>query len=153
MKARQRGKSAPMPAFWDSSALLLLICQQPRSQQARIAQRSYSIINVWWGTRVECQSALQRLIREGELSAKEERQAFLSLEKLSAQWVEIQPTEETRQVAERLLRLHPLRAADAWQLSAAMIWCNRNPRGRIFICDDVKLREAAEKEGFNVIRM
>jgi len=119
-----------MPAFWDTSAF-----------------------NVWWGTRVECHSALQRLIREGDLSGKEERQAFLSLEKLSAQWVEIQPSEEARQFAERLLKLHPLRAADSLQLSAALIWCNRRPRGKTFICDDTKLLEAAEKEGFNVIRM
>jgi hypothetical protein len=152
MKTR-RSKSALAPAFWDTSALLLLICQQPKSQQARAAHRSYPVINVWWGTRVECHSALQRLIREGDLSGKEERQAFLSLEKLSSQWVEIQPSEEVRQSAERLLKLHPLRAADSLQLSAALIWCNRHPHGKVFISDDTKLLEAAEKEGFNVIRM
>ncbi len=142
-----------MPAFWDTSALLLLICQQPKSQRARATQRSYLAINVWWGTRVECHSALHRLIREGDLLGKEKRQALLSLERLSAQWVEIQPSEETRQVAERLLKLHPLCAADSLQLSAALIWSNHNPRGKTFICDDTKLIEAAEKEGFNVIRM
>ena len=87
------------------------------------------------------------------MSGKEERQAFLSLEKLSAQWVEIQPSEEARQVAERMLKLHPLRAADSMQLSAALIWCNNHPRGKTFICDDNKLLEAAEKEGFNVVKM
>jgi predicted nucleic acid-binding protein len=133
--------------------LLLLICQQPKSQRARAAQRSNPAINVWWGTRVECHSALRRLIREGDLSGKEESQAFLSLGKLSEQWVEIQPSEEARQVAERLLKLHPLRAADSLQLSAALIWCNHHPRGKMFICDDARLLEAAEKEGFNVIRM
>src|SRR5688572_7765614 len=127
MKA-PRIKSAQAPAFWDTSALLLLICQQPKSQRARAAQRSYPAINVWWGTRVECHSALYRLIREGELLSKEERQAFLSLERLSARWVEIQPSEEARQVAERLLKLYPLRAADSLQLSAALIWSNHNPR-------------------------
>ncbi len=149
----QRSKSSPTPAFWDTSALLLLICQQPKSQQARAAHRSYPAINVWWGTRVECHSALQRLIREGDLSGKEERQAFLSLEKLSAQWVEIQPSEEVRQFAEGLLKLHPLRAADSLQLSAASIWCNRHPQGKAFISDDTRLLEAAEKEGFNAVRL
>jgi predicted nucleic acid-binding protein len=152
MKAPQ-SKSAPSPAFWDTSALLLLICQQPKSQRARAAQRSYQAINVWWGTRVECHSALHRLIREGDLLGKEERQAFVSLERLSAQWIEIQPSEEVRQVAERLLKLHPLRAADSMQLSAALIWSNHNPRGKTFICDDAKLLEAAEKEGFNIARI
>jgi hypothetical protein len=152
MKAR-RTKSAPAPAFWDTSALLLLICQQPKSQRARATQRSYQAINVWWGTRVECHSALRRLIREGNLSGKEENQAFLSLERLSAQWVEIQPSEEARQLAERLLKLHPLRAADALQLSAALIWCNRHPYGKTFIGDDTRLLEAAEIEGFNIVRI
>ncbi|HZF41519.1 MAG TPA: type II toxin-antitoxin system VapC family toxin, partial [Blastocatellia bacterium] len=124
-----------------------------KSQRARAMQRSYPAINVWWGTRVECHSALYRLIREGDLLVKEERQALLSLERLSAQWVEIQPSEEVRQVAERLLKLHPLRAADSLQLSAALIWCNHHPHGKTFICDDTKLIEAAEKEGFNIVRM
>jgi len=152
MKAR-RSRSGPLHAFWDSSALLLLICQQSKSPAARRAQRKYQIMSVWWGTRVECHSALQRLIRDGDLSGKDERLAFLSLERLSAHWVEIQPIEEVRQFAEKLLKLHTLRAADALQLSAALIWCNRQPHGRNFICDDTKLLEAAEKEGFNVIRM
>jgi hypothetical protein len=152
MKMR-RSKSSLTPAFWDTSALLLLICQQPKSQRARAAHRSYPAINVWWGTRVECHSAIHRLIREGDLSGKEERQAFLSLEKLSSQWIEIQPSEEVRQSAEKLLKLHPLRAADSLQLSAALTWCNHNPHGKMFISDDTKLLEAAEKEGFDVIRM
>jgi hypothetical protein len=48
---------------------------------------------------------------------------------------------------------YPLRAADALQLAAALIWCNRHPRGKTFISGDERLLEAAEKEGFNVIRM
>lgn len=152
MKAR-RTRSAPAHAFWDSSALLLLICRQSKSPGARKAQRLYPIMSVWWETRIECHSALQRLIREGELSGKDERQAFQSLEKLSAHWIEIQPTEEVRQFAEKLLKLHALRAADALQLSAALIWCNGQPRGRNFICDDTRLRAAAEKEGFSIVKM
>ncbi len=148
-----RNKAVPRPGFWDTSVLLLLLCQQPKSQQARATHRSYSAINVWWGTRPECHSSLRRLIREGALSGKEERQAFLSLDRLASQWIEVQPSEEVRHLAERLLGLHPLRAADSLQLAAALIWSNRHPRGKAFICDDGKLQEAAEKEGFNVIRM
>ena len=148
-----RKKAQATPGFWDTSALLLLLCQQPKSQQARATHRSYPAMNVWWGTRPECHSALRRLIREGALSGKEERQAFLTLDKLANQWIEIQPSEEVRQLAERLLGLHPLRAADSLQLAAALVWCTRHPRGKAFVCDDGKLREAAEKEGFDVIRM
>jgi predicted nucleic acid-binding protein len=140
-------------AFWDTSALLLLICQQPKSQHARRNHRFYASVSVWWGTRVECHSALRRLIREGALSGKEESQAFLSLERLANHWIEVQPSEEVRQQAEHLLAVHPLRATDALQLSAALIWSNGHPRGKAFICDDNALREAANKEGFNAVRL
>jgi len=92
-------------------------------------------------------------MREAVLSGGEERQAFLSLERLAGQWIEVLPSEEVRRLAERLLGLHPLRAADSLQLAAALTWCNHHTRGRAFICDDAALREAAEKEGFTTIRM
>src|SRR2546428_5985217 len=102
-------RSAGVPGFWDTSALLLLICRQPESQRARAVQRTHRTISVWWGTRIECHSALQRLIREGHLSGLEEGKAFRSLEKLVDQWVEILPSEEVRHSAERLIKLYPLR--------------------------------------------
>ena len=144
-------KRLPAPGFWDTSALLLLVCLHSKSQQARRTHRLYSAINVWWGTRPECHSALRRLIRAGVLAGKEERQAFLSLERLTSQWIEVQPSEEVRSLAERLLGVHPLRAADSLQLAAALTWSNGHPGGKAFICDDAILREAANKEGFNVI--
>ena len=143
-------KKTPAPAFWDSSALVLLTCQQSLSAKARAAHRIHFRLHVWWGTRIECHSALRRLAREGDLTGKEEPQAFSSLGKLAGQWVEILPTEEIRQQAERLLSLHLLRAADALQLAAAQVWCNGFPKGRQFVCADKNLSEAATKEGFTV---
>ncbi len=143
-------KKTSAPAFWDSSALVLLVCQQSLSAKARAAHRIHSWLQVWWGTRIECHSALQRLIREGVLTSKEERQAISSLGKLANQWIEILPAEELRLAAEHLLSIHPLRAADALQLAAALMWCNSFPKGRPFICADKILSEAATKEGFTV---
>jgi hypothetical protein len=68
MKAR-RTKSAPAPAFWDTSALLLLICRQPKSPRARATQRSYPAINVWWGAEdlaKELKRKLPRMKSKGE---------------------------------------------------------------------------------------
>jgi predicted nucleic acid-binding protein len=155
MKSAAKSKEEQPPlanrAFWDTSALLLLICQQPKSPQARKNHRLYASVSVWWGTRPECHSALRRLIRDGALSGKEERQAFLSLERLANHWIEVQPSEEIRQQAEHLLAVHPLRAGGALQLSAALVWSNGYPRGKVFICVDKALRAAADKEGFNVL--
>jgi hypothetical protein len=122
-------KKTPGSAYWDSSALVLLVCQQPLSAKARSAHRIHSLLHVWWGTRIECHSALRRLIREGFLTSKEEQQAFSSLGKLANQWVEILPAEDIRQQAERLLSLHALRAADALQLAAALRGAKGFPKG------------------------
>jgi hypothetical protein len=70
---------------------------------------------------------------------------------LSREWSEVQPTELVRQRAERLLQVHPLRAADSFQLAAALIWAQESPLGLHLVCMDQNLREAARKEGFTVL--
>jgi len=64
---------------------------------------------------------------------------------------EVQPSEEVRQTALRLVRMHNLRAADALQLAAALVWARHVPTGLDFVCMDARLRTAAEKEGFSVL--
>ena len=49
------------------------------------------------------------------------------------------------------LLLHPLRAADAMQLAAAIVWANGQATGHEFVCLDHRLREAAQREGFTVL--
>jgi hypothetical protein len=44
-----------------------------------------------------------------------------------------------------------LRALDSFQLAAALVWCKEMPRGRQFVCCDVRLAEAATKAGFDVL--
>jgi predicted nucleic acid-binding protein len=80
------------------------------------------------------------------------RQAFARLDYMRSRWNEVQPTEEVRERAERLLRIHRLRAADALQLAAALVWCEDRPRGRALIGADGSLSEAAAAEGFTIIR-
>lgn len=48
------------------------------------------------------------------------------------------------------LRVHPLRAADALQLAAALVSCGEDPHGFSFLTGDDRLRLAAEREGFDV---
>ncbi|HKR14727.1 MAG TPA: hypothetical protein VJT15_21850 [Pyrinomonadaceae bacterium] len=86
------------------------------------------------------------------LTVSESKQAFARLDYLRDRWNEIQPSEEMRDRAERLLRIHRLRAADALQLAAALVWCEDHPRGRTLIGADGNLSEAAGAEGFTVIR-
>lgn len=149
----QQKQPPPPPAFWDSSALVPLCYQQPQTQKARQALRTFPDIVVWWSTRVECTSALCRLEREQQLTTQQAQQSFEKLEKYSGRWIEITPSDEVRTLAEGLLRKHQLRAADSLQLAAALVWCNSYPKGRAFVCDDGKLIEAAEKEGFDAVEV
>ena len=152
MKTKRRKPSSSVTAFWDTSALVPLCCFQPQSAQARQVARIYSRQVVWWGTVVEAVSSLNRLTRDETLNVDESRQAFARLDYLRRRWNEVQPTEDVRQRAERLLRIHKLRAADALQLAAAMVWCDDRPRGRALIGADGNLSEAANAEGFTTIR-
>jgi predicted nucleic acid-binding protein len=140
-------------AFWDTSAIVPLCCHQTMSAKARQVARTYSRQIVWWVTSVEVVSAFQRLIREGHISRQESAQSLARLEHLRSRWNEVQPSAELRIQAEQLLRMQPLRAADALQLAAALIWCNNRPRGHTFIVADKTLADAAQIEGFSVTRL
>lgn len=154
MKIKGGGKPRPaLTSFWDTSALVPLCCFQPQSAQARQVARTYNRHVVWWGTAIEAVSSLNRLTREGTLNAKESRQAFARLDYLRDRWNEVQPVEEVRDRAERLLRIHKVRAADALQLAAALLWCGDRPQTRALIAADGNLSNAATAEGFTVIRL
>ena len=153
MKGKGRGTIARQTAFWDSSAIVPLCCFQPQSAKARQTARLYGRQVVWWATAVESKSALNRLLRNGNLTAPESRQAFRKLEFMRQEWNEVHPSELLREQAERLLGIHELRAADALQLSAALVWCSQFPRGHYLIGSDNRLSNAAEAEGSTVIRL
>jgi predicted nucleic acid-binding protein len=71
---------------------------------------------------------------------------------LEREWQEIVPSDQIRDLARVALADHPLRAADALQLAAALVWCRERPKGRPFLCADDRLCEAADKAGFSVLR-
>lgn len=138
------------PAFWDSSALVPLCVQQKTSPVVRRWVRQYSIV-VWWSTSVEVRSAIERLLRAGEMSQAEHVAAGKRLDQLRHSWRELQSSETLRAEAESLLSRFPLRAADALQLAAALTWAVGHPRERHFISGDLQLLEAARQLGFQVV--
>jgi uncharacterized protein len=135
--------------FWDSSALVPLLLRQPLSGTARALLEQDGEMVVCGGSVVECASALARLQRDGQLTAADEQAARDLLELLRGSWFEIQPGDVVREQALRLLRLHPLRAADALQLAAALEWAGSPPEGGFVTFDD-RLGDAARREGFSL---
>jgi uncharacterized protein len=137
--------------FWDASAIVpLLIAEAPTRRLQAFAASDPDIL-VWWGSGVECASALARLERDATLDPRAAVLAFDRLKQLAAGWNEVDPSDIVRETATRLLRVHPLRAADALQLAAAFIAAEQRPASLEMITLDDRLASAARKEGFAVI--
>ena len=139
-------------AFWESSALVPLCVHEVTSRQAQ-SQLRKSLPVVWWGSPVEVHSAVSRLHRLGKLKDVEKQGALSRLAVLTRGWREILPGDPVRDLATRLLDAHELRAADSFQLAAALVWCQQRPARRTFVCADQRLSRAAEAAGFTVLEL
>jgi uncharacterized protein len=135
--------------FWDASAVVPLFVRQPASLVVQNLLDEMPDAVVWWGTPLECASALARLRRQGGLGVADEMSIQEALHDWLATCTELQPTDRVRATGLRLLRTHPLRTADALQLAAALEWAG-TPRGNVFVTLDGRLAEAARLEGFRV---
>lgn len=134
--------------FWDASALVPLWLVQPQTAEARSLYDQDAEIAVWWGTLIECVSAIARGARDGILDRAEAASARTLLDALSERWYEIPPAAVVREHAVRLLDLHPLRAADSLQLAAGLEWAGTDPAGE-FVTFDERLKAAARLEGLS----
>lgn len=137
--------------YWDSSALVPLIVRETGSAERRATFRRDPMIVTWWGSRVECASALNRLHRDRHFETGGLDRALDQLGRLAASWLEIEPLEQVRVRAIRLLRLHPLRGADALQLAAALTAAAEDPQRLDLVSSDERLSAAARREGFRVL--
>lgn len=137
--------------FWDASAVVAVIADEPAHGAMMNRLDEDPQVLAWWGTSVEIVSALARRERENKLSAGEVTSALAVLRHLAGAWHEIVPSDTVRRTAERLLRVHPLRAADSLQLAAAITASGHDPSTLEFVCLDDRLNMAARREGFIVI--
>jgi len=137
-------------AFWDASALVPLCVMQRTTHAAQALSEQYRMV-VWWSTPIEVRGAFARLVRMGQLISNGQVQAQVTLEKLRSIWREVDPSENLREQAERLVDRFPLKAADALQLAAALAWCGGRTKGQVFISGDTQLLDAARQLGFHGI--
>jgi len=137
--------------FWDSSAVLPLLVDEPRTAAMVALQVEDPAAAVWWLTPVECWSALGRLERERRLTEDGVTAAARLLAEAARRWTEVPPIDRVRDQAARLVRLHPLRAADALQLAAALVLSDFDPGTLPFVTLDDRLASAARREGFEVL--
>jgi uncharacterized protein len=137
--------------FWDTSALVALFVVEAGSARARTWLARDRDIVVWTLTRVELLSALSRRRREDPRATARllaARQAALTAWPL---WSEVTAVEVVRQHAERLVDVHPLRAADALQIGAALVAAEGHAGHLEFLTFDEHQADAAAREGFRVL--
>jgi len=137
--------------FWDASAILPLLVDEPIRPRLIELLRQDATMLVWWATPVECASAIARRERDGSMAPADATRSLDRLRRVSAAWNEVLPAASRRDEATRLLRVHPLRAADALQLAAALAGADGEPSALEFVCLDARLADAAAREGLRVI--
>lgn len=137
--------------FWDSSAIVPLLVREDRTDATQELFTADPAVIVSWLTPVECASAIARAEHEALLASPEATEAFARLDDLALVWREVEPVNEVRETARRLLRVHRLRSADALQLAAATLASERRPSALTIVTLDSRLESAALKEGFVVL--
>jgi hypothetical protein len=137
--------------FWDSSALVPLLVAERRSAELTSVLTSDREVTVWWATPVECLSAIYRFHRDQPLSQTALALAIERMRALVEDADTVAPTDQVRRRAGRIVATHSLRAADALQLAAALVWCEEQPSGETVVSLDDRLRGAASREGFSVL--
>ncbi|MDE0136724.1 MAG: type II toxin-antitoxin system VapC family toxin [Acidimicrobiaceae bacterium] len=137
--------------YWDTSAIVPLFVAESATDMTRSWLRDDDIIVTWAWSRVEIASAIERRAREGELSRDQRRSVMSRLEEFSATWHEVVEMLAVRSRSMSLLARHPLRAADAAQLGAALHVREQLGTPLQFVCLDRRLADAAEREGLSIV--
>jgi hypothetical protein len=137
--------------FWDTSALVPLFIAERESARAERWLRADPGVIVWMLTRVELLSAIARRRRGDRKANRVLRTARMNLLEAWTEWMEVIDMPAARRQAERLVETHPLRAADALQLGAALVACEGVASSLTFVTLDRNQAEAAEREGFTVL--
>ena len=131
--------------------MLPLLSEERFSDTVAGLLREDTDVVAWWGTWIECSAAISRLKRENKLTERGEEESSSTLDQLSADWLEVEPTNELRLLTMLVSKTHPLKAADCLQLASALRWCEGDTEGSGFVCLDDRLRRAALDEGFDVL--
>ena len=137
--------------FWDTSALAPLVIDEPATPaMRRFLARDPDVI-VWMLTGVELLSVLGRLGRAAPELADLLPGVRLDAMDLFKLWATVTHLEGVRRRAERLVGVHPLSAADAMQLGAALLAAADQPEALPIVTLDRNLARAAQLEGFRVL--
>ncbi len=137
--------------FWDTSALVPLVVDEPATPAMRHLLSSDRHVVVWILTGVELLSTLARISRMSAELADVLPGVRLEVMELFKRCAAVTDVDAVRRRAERLVGVHPLSAADAMQLGAALIASADRPDTLDFVTLDQALARCAQLEGFRVV--
>jgi predicted nucleic acid-binding protein len=136
--------------FWDTSAIVPLLLDEPTSPQMRLLSFVDRFLLVSFLTPVEITSALFRRARTSEIDTAALNSANRQLAELRHFWLAIEEINVVLPTAMELLTRHSLRAGDAIQLASA-IAATADRSTVPFVTLDKRLAVAAAAEGFEVL--
>ena len=137
--------------FWDTSALAPLLIDEPSTPSMRALVAADPDVIVWTFSSVELLSVFGRLGRQTPALADLLPGVRLDAMDLFRHWTTVTHVEGAKRRAERLVGVHPLSAADALQLGAALLASGDRPETLPFVTLDRNLARAAQLEGFRVV--
>ena len=137
-----------MPFYWDTSALLALIFDEPIGADLRRMTLKKGALPGYTSffSFVEMESAYSRRISEGSLKSAQLPELRLKAQKLESSLGTLWPDEETLRDARHLVLEQGLRPGDALQLASARMLL-RGGDEAAFVCLDKKLSQAAQAAG------
>ena len=137
--------------YWDASALVPLVVSEPDSGLVRDWLTEDGFITTWAWTHTEITSAIERRAREGSLTRQQRRVVLDRFGAFARSWDEVTDVLAVRSRANALLARHPLRAADAAQLGAALLVQEQLAGPLTFVSLDRRLSQAAERESLRAL--
>ena len=142
-------KSDAVTAFyWDASALLALIFDEPRGKEVqRLALKRGALPGYTsFFSFIEMESAYAQRLSQGALKSSQLPELRLKAQKLESSLGLLWADEETLRDARHLVLEQGLRPGDALQLASALPLL-RSGDGAAFVCLDEKLNQAAQAVG------
>lgn len=135
--------------YWDSSALVPLFVEEESSAEMRRLATERRAMVSWCGSIVEVTSSIER--RAGGHGFELRSRAIRRMDEGFSRMTLVTNALMVIDRARIILARHRLRAADALQLGAALVVREDDPSAVEFVSLDVRLCEAASREGFVVL--
>ena len=135
--------------FWDSSAIVPLVIAEPQTSRMSELLAEDPDAYIWMLTPVEIASAIWRRLRESQEN-EIGRSAETLLVAAVSLFEQVKAVSDVADVARVLIARHPLTAADALQLAAAIVAREHKPALQ-FVTLDNRLADAARAERFVVL--